>query len=250
MTPSGDLSGRVALVTGGATGIGRACVERFAEGGADVVVNFSRSAEDAEATAEQARAAGVRASIVKADVSDERAVHAMVHEALATFGRIDYLVNSAGTTKFVPEADLAGLAAEDWDRIFAVNVRGLFNCCSAVSEELRKAGGAIVNVGSASGFTGKGSSVPYAASKAAVSTLTKSLARALAPQVRVNAVAPGIVDTRWVAGREEHVRRLSEATPLGRVCTPEEIAVVIHFLAVEASFVTGQTVVIDGGAFL
>jgi 3-oxoacyl-[acyl-carrier protein] reductase len=245
-----DLGGRVALVTGGATGIGAACIDHFARAGADVVVNFSRSADEAEATAARAREAGVEAITVRADVSDDPAVRAMFECALATFGRVDYLVNSAGVTKFVDERDFDGLAAEDWDRIWAVNVQGIYNSSRAGAETLRAVGGAIVNVGSIAGMTGRGSSVAYAASKGAVTTLTKSLARALAPEVRVNAVAPGIVLTRWVAGRDEHVRRLSEGTPLGRTCQPEDVAEVVVFLATQASFMTGQTLVVDGGALL
>jgi 3-oxoacyl-[acyl-carrier protein] reductase len=245
-----DLSNRVAVVTGGATGIGAACVAHFAHAGANVVVNYSRSADEAEETAARARAAGVDALTYRADVADEAAVGEMMKATIDELNRIDFLVNSAGTTKFVDEGDFEGLAAGDWDRIFDVNVQGVFNASRHAAPQLRAAGGAIVNVGSIAGHTGRGSSVAYAASKGAVATLTKSLARALAPEVRVNAVAPGIVMTRWVAGREDHVQRLSAGTPLGRVCEPEEIARVVVFLAAEATFVTGQTLVVDGGALL
>jgi 3-oxoacyl-[acyl-carrier protein] reductase len=245
-----DLAGRAAIVTGGGTGIGRACVERLSSAGVNVVINYAKSEAEAEQAMAAATQSGVRAELAQADVSDDSAVRAMVARTVQEFGRLDFLVNSAGVTRFVDEADLEGLDENDWRTIMDVNVRGAFQCVRAAAPHLRESHGAVVTVGSTAGFSGRGSSIAYAASKAAVVSLTKSLARALAPEVRVNAVAPGIVNTRWVAGRSDHVERLSATTPLRRVCEPHEVADVIFFLAASATFVTGQTVVVDGGMFL
>lgn len=254
MTASSDngrsLSGKVALVTGGATGIGRACTLRFAQRGADVVINYSRSASDADEVATFARGLDVRAMAVQADVSDDAAVRSMVATVESEMGRIDYLVNCAGVTRFVDADALDELRTEDWDDAMAVNARGAFQCVRAASPALRACRGSAVLIGSTAGLTGKGSSIAYAASKATVPTLAKSLALSLAPEARVNAVSPGIVQTRWVDGREEHVRRLAAATPLGRICQPDEVASVAVFLAADAAFVTGQNIVVDGGQFL
>ena len=245
-----SLAGRTAIVTGGGTGIGRACVERLSSAGVNVMINYARSEADAEEAREAATQNGVRAELARADVSDDSAVRAMVARTVQHLGRLDFLVNSAGVTKFVDEADLEGLDEGDWRTIMDVNVRGAFQCVRAAAPHLRESHGAVVTVGSTAGLSGRGSSIAYAASKAAVVSLTKSLARALAPDVRVNAVAPGIVNTRWVAGHPDHVQRLSATTPLGRVCEPHEVADVIFFLAASATFITGQTVVVDGGMSL
>lgn len=241
---------KVALITGGGTGIGRAVALRLAALGIGIAVNYSRSEADARATAEEIRRAGAAALVLKADVADDAQVRSMVTAAVAHFGRLDYLVNSAGTTRFVAYADLDGLSGEIWDDIMAVNVKGLFFACRAAAPHLKATGGSIVNITSIAGLTGKGSSIAYAASKAAAVSVTKSLALTLAPAVRVNGVAPGIVLTRWVAGREDHVQRLGGQTPLGRVASPEDVAAVVVPLLTSQAMVTGQTFVVDGGATL
>lgn len=241
---------KVALVTGGGTGIGRAVALRLAAQGLDIVVNYSRSGKDAQETAAAVREAGGECLALQADVADDAQVRRMVDNAIARFGRLDYLVNSAGTTHFVDANDLEGMAGEYWDDIMAVNVKGVFFACRACAPHLKKAGGAIVNITSIAGITGRGSSIAYAASKAAAISLTKSLAQVFAPEIRVNSVAPGIVLTRWVAGREDHVARLGAGTPLGRVCGPDDVAAVVVPLLLTAGMVTGQTVVVDGGAIL
>ena len=170
----------------------------------------------------------------------------MVAAVVDQFGQLDILVNNAGCTFFVEMEDLEGLQEEHWNRIMDVNVKGLFQCSRAAYPELKKQEGCIVNITSVAGLIGQGSSVAYAASKAAAISVTKSLARVMAPEVRVNSIAPGIVQTRWVEGHEEHVNRLSQGTPLGRIALPADIAEVAHRLISQASFVTGQSVVVDG----
>ncbi len=241
---------KVALITGGATGIGRAVALSLAAKGVDIVINYSRSAQDAKDTAAAIEETGARCHIGQANVADDDQVRSLVDDAVRHFGRLDYLVNSAGTTHFVDAADLDGMLGQYWDDIMGVNVKGLFFACRAAAPHLKKTGGAIVNITSIAGITGKGSSIAYAASKAAAISVTKSLAQVLAPEVRVNSVAPGIVLTRWCAGREDHVKRLGGSTPLGRCCSPEDVAQVVVPLLLAADLVTGQTIVVDGGAIL
>ena len=195
-------------------------------------------------------AEGVKSIVCKADVADEEAVIEMVNMTIKAFGRLDILVNNAGTTHFVPMGDLSGLEDVHWDRIMAVNVKGLFYCCRAAAPHLKKQKGTILNVTSVAGITGVGSSIAYAASKAAAISVTKSLARVLAPDVRVNSIAPGIVMTRWVEGHEDHVEKLSAQTPLERAATAEDVAELIYAYTHHADFITGQNIVIDGGMFM
>jgi len=244
------LKGKTALITGGGTGIGRATALLFARHGANVAINYSKSEKDALQTQTEIQALGTECIAIKADVSKDDEVRAMVRKTVEHFGRLDILVNSAGMTYFVKHADLEGLKAEYWDDIMNVNVKGLFFCCRAAAEELKKHKGCIVNIASIAGLTGLGSSIAYAASKAAAISITKSLARVLAPDVRVNAVAPGIVLTRWVEGQDEHIKNLAANTPLGRIATPDDVAEVVYSLVAHANFVTGQTIVVDGGAFI
>jgi 3-oxoacyl-[acyl-carrier protein] reductase len=241
---------KVGLITGGGTGTGRAVALGLAKQGVNIVINYSRSQQAAEETALEIEKLGVACLVQQADVADDEQVRTMIANAIKQFGRIDYLINSAGTTVFVDLADLEGVKSADWDRIMNVNVKGIFQVCRAASPFLKQSGGNIVNITSIAGFNGQGSSIAYAASKAAAISVTKSFARVLAPQVRVNSVAPGIILTKWVAGREEHVKKYGEGTPLGRVCTPEDVAEVVLSLLTSAAMMTGQTVVVDGGMTL
>jgi len=243
-----EMTNKVALITGGATGIGRAVACGLAGKGISVVINYSRSEQDALETVKAVREYNVDCLLHKADVSNDLQVREMIAKVVAKFGRLDYVVNNAGATNFVDLTDLEGLKEEFWDRAMAVNVKGTFFVSRAASTHLKETRGSIVNITSIAGMTGRGSSMAYCASKAAAISVTKSLAQALAPEVRVNAVAPGIVMTRWVEGKEDHVERLGAGTPLGRVCSPEDVAEVVINLLLAAGMMTGQNVVVDGGA--
>jgi 3-oxoacyl-[acyl-carrier protein] reductase len=238
---------RVALVTGSATGIGRATAWRLAERGYAVTVNYSKSKAEAEETAEGVRSRGARASIYAANVADDTGVRAMVERTTEEFGGLDVLVNNAATTRFIPHTDLEALTGAIWDELLDVNLKGTFFACRAAMPHLKARKGAIVNVASVAGIAGSGSSIVYAATKGAVITLTKSLARAFAPEVRVNAVAPGPVQTRWLAEHQDMVEQAVKLTPLKRPATAEDIADAIVFLADVTTLMTGQVLVIDGG---
>lgn len=245
------LTGKVALITGGGTGIGRAIAHSFAREGAAVVINYSKSEAEALSTASELRSLGVQSSVAKADISSDRAVREMVNDVRRQWKRIDILVNNAGFTRFIDHANLEAMEEAIWDRIFAVNLKGLFFCCRAVAPIMKEQGsGRIINIASVAGLTGNGSSIAYCASKAGVISVTKSLARVMAPEVSVNAIAPGLIDTRWLDGveRAETMRRnFQNAALFKRVGTPEDVAEVALSMAADWSFVTGQVVVVDGG---
>ncbi|MCI0683357.1 MAG: SDR family oxidoreductase [Gemmataceae bacterium] len=238
---------KVALVTGSATGIGRAIAMRFAKEGLAVAVNYSRSQKEAEETLAEVRACGVPAILCKTSVADEGGVHDMLRRCHDELGGLDVLVNNAGTTQFIDHKDLKSLTNDVWDEILNVNLKGTFFCCREALPMLQERQGCIVNVTSVAGLQGFGSSIPYAISKAAVNCLTKSLARAFGPTVRVNAVAPGPVLTRWLADHMDHVARSLQVTPMGRAAVPDDIADAVRFLALGTSLMTGQVVVVDGG---
>lgn len=245
-----NLEGKAAIVTGAGVSVGRAVALDLARRGVSVAVNYSRSAAEAEQTASDCDALGVRAICVRADVGRDDQVRAMTEEAVAAFGRLDVLVNNAGVTRFIDHADMERVGEDDWDYIFRTNVWGTFVCTRAAVPALRQdGGGAVVNLSSVAGVYGTGSSVPYCASKAAINNMTVTLARALAPDVRVNAVAPGFVDTRWWSERE-HADAIKQfaaaAAPLKKVCQAEDVSkVVLDILS--SDMVTGQIVVVDGG---
>lgn len=238
---------KVALVTGSATGIGRAAAVRFARAGLAVAVNYSRSEAEANETLSEVKTHGVPAILCRANVGDEKAVRAMVARCKEELGGLDVLVNNAATTRFIDHTDLDALTDEFWDEILSVNLKGTFFCCRAAMPLLQEREGSIVNVTSVAGLQGHGSSIPYSVSKAAVNCLTKSLARAFAPRVRVNAVAPGPVLTRWLAEHMDHVERSLQITPMRRAATPDDITDAIAFLALGNTLVTGQVLVVDGG---
>ena len=244
---------RVALVTGASRGMGRSIAVALAERGHDVGINFSRSRDDAEETARLVIEQGRRPLLLQADVSDEQAVRAMIATHTSEFGQLDVLVNNAGTTIDTEPDDLEGLQLEDWDRVFAVNVRGLFQVTRAAVPLLRNSSAAsVVNMASIAGLRPSAQPFPYAASKAAVVNLTKTLARALAPEIRVNAVAPGWVEGEWMEhALGENYQRLMERrashTPMRQVVTPEDVAEVVLSLVLTSRLVTGEVVVIDGG---
>lgn len=240
----------VAIVTGGGTGIGRAVSMALGQAGYGVVVAWSRSRDGAEDTVRDIAAAGGTAMAVRADVTDEAEVDAMVAEAVDRFGRLDVLVNNAGITRQLPFSHLAAIHTDDWDDLYRTNVKGAFFAARAAAGHLRRQdGAAIINVGSIAGETGHGSSIPYAVSKAAMHGLTKSLARALAPEIRVNGIMPGAVATRWWAGHEEKMHQLAGNLPLERISTPDDIAETVMML-VRSRSMTGQNIKAENGQTL
>lgn len=245
-----DLKNKVALVTGGGTGIGRASCLALAKRGVTVAVNYSRSKADAEETVRIINNEGGCAIAIQADVSRDKEVREMVNNIAQQFGSIHLLVNNASITRHIPLDDLEAVTEEVWDELYDVNVKGMYYCARAVAPFMKnnKQGG-IVNLGSIAGQTGLGSSLPYSVSKAAVHGLTKSLARALAPDIRVNCVVPGAVATRWWAGREEQMKRLAPNLLLQRISTPEDIAAFIC-AALEQEAMTGQIITVDSGQTL
>jgi 3-oxoacyl-[acyl-carrier protein] reductase len=251
-----QIEGKAAVVTGSSTGVGRATAIALARGGCHVLINYSKSRSEAEKTAAEAEKLGVNTALVQADVADDDACRAMIGEAVRALGRLDILVNNAGTTRFIAHDDLEAVSGEAWDRIFAVNVRGTFQCTRAAKGPMLEAGGGdVVNVSSVAARLGKGSSIPYAASKAAIDNLTIALGRALAPHIRVNAVAPGFIDGRWLKdGLGEMYEPLKQSfekrLPLGRVLQPEDVAATILGVITGSDLMTGQSIVCDAGMMI
>jgi 3-oxoacyl-[acyl-carrier protein] reductase len=245
-------SRKVALVTGAATGIGRSAVLALARAGFDLALNYSSSEAAARETAAAAEKLGARTLLVRCDVSDEVGVRAMVKGVEQAFGRLDVLVNNAGTTASWKPKDLESLSLEQWDRVFAVNVRGLFQVTRAAVPLLKKTQGCVVNTASIVGLRPGPQPLPYAASKAAVVNLTKTLAWNLGPEIRVNAVAPGWMEGDWMKRMlgekyDDLMGKRAKATPLKRVVTAEDVAEAMMSLIQSNRFVTGEVIVIDGG---
>ncbi|MGA2549699.1 MAG: SDR family oxidoreductase [Burkholderiaceae bacterium] len=248
------MTRKVCVITGSSSGIGAASAVLFAQRGWDICVNYASRAEPAQETAKRCEAHGSRVLVERADVSENAQCLQLAERVKLIFGRCDALVNNAGTTKFVAFSNLDGLNAEDFQRIYAVNVVGAFQMTRALVPLLSdQPQAAIVNVSSIAALLGGGSSIAYAASKGALNTLTLGLARSLGPKIRVNAVAPGMVDSPWLRnglGAEgfEHQRQGYEAaSALQAIVTPEDVAETIYWLAAGASRSTGGIHVVDGG---
>ena len=252
-----DGAGKTAIITGSATGLGAEIARQLAERGCNVVINYTKSEDDAREAEAVCAALGVETLLCQADVSNDEDCRRMAQETLDQWGRIDILVNNAGTSKFVAHDDLEGLTAEDFQRIYGVNVVGPFQMTRAVTPAMKAAGaGSIVNISSIAGIMGIGSSIAYAASKGAFNIMTKSLARALGPEIRVNAVCPGFIETRWLKSglgdvNFEKLKSSQERnTVLQAASTPAEIAEPVIYFALSARHTTGETLIVDAGTHL
>lgn len=250
------LRGAVAIVTGSSSGVGAATARMLAEKGARVLVNCAHDVAAGERVVAECEALGAEAALCQADVSSDADCRRMAETAFKQWRRIDVLVNSAGTTKSVSHYNLEGLSSDDFIRIFSVNTLGPFQMARAVAPDMKARGdGAIVNVSSTAGLRGTGSSIAYGVSKAGLNTLTQSLARVLAPEIRVNAICPGFIQGRWVKNAlgdayEEHKAHWETTSPLRKAATPDEVAATILWLVESAVLITGQTIVADAGMTL
>jgi 3-oxoacyl-[acyl-carrier protein] reductase len=251
------LDSAVCIVTGSAVGVGAASAIQLARKGAKVVVNYSKSEQEARATLTQCQAAGAEAILVQGDVAQDADCRKLAQAALEKWGRIDALINNAAITKFVDQRELDGLTAEDFQRLYAVNVIGPYQMTRACTPALQKQGGAVVMISSMSAITGAGSSTAYVATKGALNTMTLALARALAPSVRVNAICPGLIATRWHTARfaspeefDKYRDKYAENVALGRACTADDVAQVAVWLVEHGDMTTGEVIKVDGGAHL
>jgi 3-oxoacyl-[acyl-carrier protein] reductase len=252
-----DIKGAVFIVTGSATGLGAAVARRLSSKGGKVVINYTKSEAEAKATVDACLSLGGEALLCRADVSDDADCRRMAADTMERFGRVDGLVNNAAQSKIAAHADLESLTAADFNRIFGVNVIGPYQMVRAVTPHMKRQGkGAIVNISSVSGFSGSGSSIAYAASKGALNTMTLSLARALAPEIRVNAVCPGVMQTRWWReglGEDRYqsfIDNYAENSPLKAAGDPEIVADPVVWLLEGAEHVTGETIMVDSGSHL
>jgi len=245
---------KVCVVSGSSSGIGAATARLFAGNGWNVVINFSRSAAPAETVAAECRALGAEVLVIKADISSDDDCRRMAAEVEAAWGRTDVLVNNAGATKFVALKNLEGLSAEDFQRIYSVNVIGSYQMTRAFAPLLKKhPGSGVVNISSVASMMGIGSSIAYMASKGALNAMTVGLARALGPEIRVNAIAPGLVETPWLReglGPERYaasVDSYKSRAALAAVISPEDIAAAAWWLGASAAKTTGEVLLVDAG---
>lgn len=252
-----NIRGGVVIVTGSATGVGAACAKLLASKGCNVVINYTKSVDEARDTEAECRVHGVETLLVQADVSKDEDCRRMANAAMERWGRIDGLINNAGATKFVPHANLDGLTAEDFQWIYGVNVVGPFQMTRAVAPHMRAGGqGSVVNISSIAGVMGVGSSVAYAASKGALNTMTLSLARALGPEIRVNTVCPGFIQGRWLRGGmgdeayDAAIANQERNTPLRKAGTPEDMAQAAVWFIEGADLITGEFLIVDAGSHL
>lgn len=253
-----DMTGKRAIVTGGGTGLGAATAVGLARRGVNVAINYSSSADAAQTVAEECRSLGVDAFTIRANVAEDSDCRALVAAAVERFGGLDVLINNAGVTKFAKHGDLDALDASDFERVYRINVIAVYQMTRAARPHLDAAGKAcVVNVSSIAGVTGIGSSIAYAASKGALNTMTLSLARALAPSIRVNAVCPGYIGSGWFtryqgeAVEEQTAEAVAKSTPLRVASMPEDIAETILFFAgPESRHVTGEFIIVDAGMHL
>ena len=248
---------KVAIVTGSATGVGAATAVILAQKGCNVVINYTRSKEEAMATAQLVEQHNVESLVFQADVSNDDDCQSMVEATIKKWGRIDYLVNNAGKTKFNPFENLEGLSSEDFLDIYSVNVVGPYQMIKAVVPYMKKqGGGAIVNDSSLAGINGVGSSIAYVTSKAALNVMTKSLAHVLGPEIRINTVAPGPIKTRWLKGGmgdeaySALIEQAEKELPLRQVATPEDVAETLVWFLEGAKLITGEVLIVDSGAHL
>ena len=249
------MANRTAIITGGGTGVGAAVARMLAASGCNIAINYSRSAAEAAAVAQQCIALGGDAVALRADVSQDDDCRELVRQTVARWDQVDMLVNCAGSTRFIPMDDLNAVSAEDFQRVYAVNALGPFQMARAARPHMG-CGSAVVNVSSIAGINGTGSSMPYVLSKAALNILTVSLARVLAPRVRVNAVLPGMIEGRWMRdglGDQVYERvkqQFAETSALGKVCTPDHVASAVCWLLAPDCMVTGQLIPVDAGFML
>jgi 3-oxoacyl-[acyl-carrier protein] reductase len=249
-----DLAGKTALVTGGASGIGFATARMLAKSGATVAINFLADDPRGPEAVDRLTAEGGKAIMAPGNVGDPDDAPRMVQKAVADLGRLDLLFANAGTpgtSRRIPPPELDRITEELWQQLLSVNLLGVFRCAKAAAPALKDAHGAIVSTASIAGLGRAGSSLAYSATKAGVVSLTQNLARALAPEVRVNAIAPGAVDSSWMVEWTNEERQQSiERALLKRRCQPEDLAEVVVFLGFGAAMVTGQTITVDGGLTL
>ena len=242
-----NLNNKVVLITGGGTGLGREISLKLAAEGMTVVISYSRSQDEAESTAKEIVAAGGKAITLQADLAQTSEAVRLVQKTLEQYGRLDLLIHNAATTRFVPFADLDGIDEASWDELFAVNTRSAFFLAQAAAKHLKETRGQIITTSSVAGIGAVGSSIPYAVSKAALIHLTKCLATSMAPEVRVNSVAPGLLLTRWAAGfSEESIARTSQKALLQQATDLGDCADAFVMLAKNGS-ITGQVITVDSG---